>query len=44
MPSTRGEYGDPLDAMVLMDEAAHVGCLLDVRIVGVIEAEQDGAV
>ena len=26
--------------MVLMDEPAHVGCLLDVRIVGVIEAVQ----
>jgi inorganic pyrophosphatase len=26
--------------MVTMDEPAHVGCLLDVRIVGVIEAEQ----
>lgn len=40
VPSTRGEDGDPLDVMVLMDEPAHVGCLLDVRIVGVIEAEQ----
>jgi inorganic pyrophosphatase len=26
--------------MVLMDEPAHVGCLLDVRIVGAIEAKQ----
>ena len=26
--------------MVLMDEPAHVGCLLHVRIIGVIEAEQ----
>ena len=26
--------------MVLMDEPAHVGCLLDVRLIGVIEAEQ----
>jgi inorganic pyrophosphatase len=40
VPSTLGEDGDPLDVMVLMDEPAHVGCLLDVRIVGVIEAEQ----
>ncbi len=39
-PSTRGDDGDPLDVMVLMDEPAHVGCLLDVRIVGAIEAEQ----
>ena len=40
VPSTIGEDGDPLDVMVLMDEPAHVGCLLDVRIVGVIQAEQ----
>ncbi len=40
IPSTLGQDGDPLDVMVLMDEPAHVGCLLHVRIVGVIEAEQ----
>ena len=40
IPSTVGGDGDPLDVMVLMDEPAHVGCLLDVRIVGVIEAIQ----
>jgi inorganic pyrophosphatase len=40
IPSTLGEDGDPLDVMVLMDEPAHVGCLVDVRIVGVIEATQ----
>ncbi len=40
VPSTLGEDGDPLDVMVLMDEPAHVGCLLHVRLVGVIEAEQ----
>ena len=40
LPSTIGDDGDPLDVLVLMDEPAHVGCLLDVRIVGVIEAVQ----
>jgi inorganic pyrophosphatase len=40
IPSTLGEDGDPLDIMVLMDAPAHVGCLMDVRIVGIIEAEQ----
>src|SRR5882757_10523091 len=40
IPSTVGGDGDPLDVMVLMDEPAHVGCLLDVRIIGVIEANQ----
>jgi inorganic pyrophosphatase len=40
IPSTRGGDGDPLDVMVLMDEPAHVGCLMEVRLIGVIEAEQ----
>jgi inorganic pyrophosphatase len=40
VPSTRGGDGDPLDALVLMDEAAFPGCKLSCRIVGVIEAEQ----
>src|SRR5947209_13977601 len=40
IPSTLGQDGDPLDVMVLMDEPAHVGCLVELRILGVIEAEQ----
>lgn len=40
IPSTLGEDGDPLDVLVLMDAPAHVGCLIDVRIIGVIKAEQ----
>jgi len=32
--------GDPLDVMVLMDAPAHVGCLIEIRILGAIEAEQ----
>src|SRR5580700_6893778 len=40
IPSTLGEDGDPLDIMVLMDAPAHVGCLIDVRIIGIIEAKQ----
>src|SRR5579862_2118647 len=40
IPSTLGEDGDPLDILVLMDAPAHVGCLVDVRIIGIIEAEQ----
>jgi inorganic pyrophosphatase len=35
-----GDDGDPLDVMVLMDAPAHVGCLLNVRIIGIIEATQ----
>ncbi len=40
IPSTLGEDGDPLDILVLMDAPAHVGCLLEVRLIGVISAEQ----
>src|SRR5947207_11733360 len=40
IPSTLGEDGDPLDVLVLMDAPAHVGCLIEVRIIGVIKAEQ----
>ena len=40
VPSTLAEDGDPLDVLVLMDAPAHVGCLLEVRIIGVIAAEQ----
>jgi inorganic pyrophosphatase len=40
IPGTVAEDGDPLDALVLMDEPAFCGCLIESRLVGVIEAEQ----
>jgi len=40
VPSTLAEDGDPVDILVLMDAPAHVGCLLEVRVIGVISAEQ----
>ncbi|HEY6340123.1 MAG TPA: inorganic diphosphatase [Bryobacteraceae bacterium] len=40
IPSTLGEDGDPLDILVLMDAPAHVGCLIEVRLIGVIFAKQ----
>lgn len=40
IPSSLGQDGDPVDILVIMDAPAHVGCLLDVRIIGVIKAEQ----
>jgi inorganic pyrophosphatase len=40
IPSTLAEDGDPMDIMVLMDAPAHVGCLMEVRIIGIIMAEQ----
>jgi inorganic pyrophosphatase len=40
VPSTRGEDGDPLDVLVVMDEPAFPGCIVPARLIGVIEAEQ----
>jgi inorganic pyrophosphatase len=40
IPSTRGEDGDPLDILVLMDAPTTAGCLLTARLVGAIEASQ----
>jgi inorganic pyrophosphatase len=40
IPSTLGGDGDPLDALILMDEPAFPGCIITSRLIGVIEAEQ----
>jgi len=40
IPQTRGGDGDPIDVLVLMDEPAFVGCLIQTRLIGVIAAEQ----
>jgi inorganic pyrophosphatase len=40
IPSTRGEDGDPIDALVLLDEHAFPGCVVPARLIGVLEAEQ----
>ncbi|SRR5579883_331588 len=33
IPSTLGGDGDPLDVRVLMDEPAHAGCRVQVRVI-----------
>lgn len=40
VPSTEGDDGDPLDVLVLLDEAVPTGCLVVTRLIGVIEAKQ----
>lgn len=40
IPGTEAEDGDPLDILLLMDEPAFTGCLVEARVLGVIEAEQ----
>src|SRR5262249_24621242 len=40
VPYTTGEDGDPLDVLVLMDEATFPGCVVQCKLIGVIEAQQ----
>jgi inorganic pyrophosphatase len=40
IPGTIAADGDPLDVLVLMDEPAFIGCLIEARLLGVIEAIQ----
>jgi inorganic pyrophosphatase len=40
IPSTRAEDGDPLDVLLLGEDALFPGCLVTVRLVGVLQAEQ----
>jgi inorganic pyrophosphatase len=40
LPSTRGEDGDPVDVLLLMDEPTFPGCVVPARLIGVLEAEQ----
>jgi inorganic pyrophosphatase len=43
VPSTRADDGDPVDVLVLMDEPAFPGCILQCRLIGIIQGEgQDG--
>ena len=40
VPRTLADDGDPIDVLVLMDEPAFPGCVLQCRPIGVIEGEQ----
>src|SRR5205085_8938051 len=40
IPSTKGDDGDPIDVLILMDEPAFVGAVVPSRLVGAIQAEQ----
>jgi inorganic pyrophosphatase len=40
IPGTLGDDGDPLDVLLLMDEPAFPGCLVEARLLGVMEASQ----
>jgi inorganic pyrophosphatase len=40
VPSTLAEDGDPVDVLLLMDAPVFPGCVIDSRLIGVIEGEQ----
>jgi len=40
IPGTTGEDGDPLDVLVIMDEPAYPGCVIECRIIGALKAKQ----
>jgi len=41
LPRTLAEDGDPIDVLVLMDEAAFPGCVLSCRLIGAITGQQE---
>src|ERR1051326_734626 len=41
VPGTRSEDGDPLDVLVLMDEPTFPGCVVECRLIGVLQAKQE---
>jgi inorganic pyrophosphatase len=40
IPGTHAEDGDPIDVLLLMDQPAFPGCVIESRLIGVIEAQQ----
>jgi inorganic pyrophosphatase len=40
IPLTVAEDGDPVDVLVLMDEPSWPGCVIECKVLGVIQAEQ----
>jgi inorganic pyrophosphatase len=40
IPGTHAEDGDPLDVLVLLDEPSWPGCIIECRLIGVMEATE----
>jgi len=40
VPNTLADDGDPIDVLVIMDQPGFMGCLVQCRAIGIIEAEQ----
>ena len=43
VPNTLAEDGDPIDALVLLDEPTFPGCVVRVRVIAVFWMRDDGA-
>jgi inorganic pyrophosphatase len=43
IPNTKGDDGDPLDVVLLMDDYTFPGCLVECRVIGVIKVEEKKA-
>ena len=40
IPNTEAEDGDPVDVLIIMEEPTFPGCLVECRLLGVLEASQ----
>jgi len=40
IPGTKGEDGDPLDVIVIDERGTFPGCMIEIRVVGALQAEQ----
>ncbi|MFT3883296.1 MAG: inorganic diphosphatase [Gemmatales bacterium] len=40
VPGTKAQDGDPIDVLVLLDDPTFCGCVIEVRLIGVIEGKQ----
>ena len=40
VPGTLADDGDPLDALILLEAPTFAGCLVPVRLIGILEAKQ----
>ena len=40
IPNTRAGDGDPLDVLVIMEQAAYAGCLVECRVIALLKANQ----
>jgi inorganic pyrophosphatase len=40
IPNTLADDGDALDVLVIMEEPVHIGAILNVRVIGILRAEQ----